>query len=254
MLRKLFIAIVLPALPITAGGASAQSSSLPSAESIVARFADAIGGDAYLNARSIVTRGTMSMPAAGINATFEMTQVAPDRMAMVTEIAGLGKVEAGYDGTTAWSMDPMQGPRVLTAQELSQVVDEADRRGALRSPAMFSSLVTVADTTMNEERCFLVKFTWKSGRETTDCFSAGTGLMVASRSVQETAMGAIPLLTLINDYRKFGDIMVPTRTVQEAVGMGHQQILTVVSVEFGDGAGVTITPPPAVRALIDSGK
>jgi hypothetical protein len=41
--------------------------------------------------------------------------------------------------------------------------------------------------------------------------------------------------------------MVPTKTVQEM--MGTQQILTIASVTFGDGAGVTITPPAAIQAL-----
>jgi hypothetical protein len=32
--------------------------------------------------------------------------------------------------------------------------------------------------------------------------------------------------------------------------MGQQQILTIASVEFGDGTGIAITPPAAVAALI----
>ena len=188
------------------------------------------------------------MPAAGINATFLLTQVAPNQMSMVTEIPGMGKIEAGFDGTTAWSMDPMQGARLLTGKELDQIRDESDRRAAIRSPEMFSAVQTVADTTMNSERCYLVKLTWKSGRETHDCYSAATGLMVASKSVQKTAMGDIPVVTMFSEYKKFGDVTVATKTVQEA--MGQQQVLTISSVELGNGAGVTVTPPAAVQALV----
>ncbi|HMA21044.1 MAG TPA: hypothetical protein VKO87_09575, partial [Gemmatimonadaceae bacterium] len=85
-------------------------------------------------------------------------------------------------------------------------------------------------------------------RETYDCYSVATGLMVASQGTQKTPMGDIPVLTLYNDYKKFGDVMVATKTVQEL--MGQQQILTIASVEFGDGTGVTIVPPAAVQALI----
>ena len=46
--------------------------------------------------------------------------------------------------------------------------------------------------------------------------------------------------------------MVPTRTVAEA--MGQQQILTIESVVFGDGAGVTIAAPAAVQALAKPAK
>jgi hypothetical protein len=243
LLRSTFA--VLPVL--VAAQVGAQVATLPPAATILAKYATVIGGPAYLGAKSIVTHGGMSKPTAGINATFEMTQLAPNQMKMVTTIPGMGEVQVGFDGTMAWAMDPMQGPRVLAGQELDQMKDEADRRSNVRSPEMFSAVETVADTTMNSERCYLVKLTWKSGRESKDCYSVASGLMVASTSVQKTAMGDIPVVTLYNDYKKFGDITVPTKTVQEL--MGQQQILTVSSVELGDGTGMTVAAPPAIQAL-----
>jgi hypothetical protein len=240
-----FTAALVP-MAVVASLAGAQAPGMPPAATLVAKYASTVGGPAFIAAKSIVTKGGMSMPAAGINATFELKQVA-NQMSMVTEIPGMGKIEAGYDGTTAWSMDPMQGARVLSGAELDQVKDEADRRGVVRSPELFTSLETVADTTMNSERCYLVKLVWKSGREMWDCYSASSGLLVASRSTQKNAMGEIPVLTLFNDYKKFGDVMVATKMTQEA--MGQQQILTVSSVEFGDGKEV-VAPPAAVQALI----
>jgi len=250
MKRNFTLRFTAALLPLIAAGsiAGAQATTaLPPAATLVAKYADAVGAPAFLAAQAIVTKGAMSMPAAGINATFQLTQVAPNQMSMVSDIPGMGKVEAGFDGTTAWSMDPMQGARVLAGAELAQIRDESDRRASVRDPEMFTALETVADTTMNEQRCYLVKLTWKSGRETSDCYSVETGLMVASKSVQKTAMGDIPVITLFSEYKKFGGVTVATKTVQEA--MGQQQILTIESVEFGDGAGVAITPPPAVQAL-----
>ena len=239
-------AAVVPMFAL-ASVAGAQSASLPPAATLLAKYGETIGAAAYLAPKSVVMKGAMSMPAAGINATFQMTQLAPNQMSMVTEITGLGKIEAGYDGKTAWSMDPMQGARVLAGKELSQLVDEADRRGVARSAELFSAMETVADTTMNSERCYLVKLTWKSGRETQDCFSAATGLLIATKSISHTGMGEMPVVTFYNDYKKFGSVMVPTKTTAEA--MGQQQVLTIDSVVFGDGTGVTIAPPAAVQAL-----
>ena len=84
-----------------------------------------------------------------------------------------------------------------------------------------------------------------------DCYSASSGLLVATRSTQKNPMGEIPVLTLYNDYKKFGDVMVPTKMTQEA--MGQQQVLTVSSVVFGDGTEV-VAPPAAVQALIKPAK
>ena len=253
MIRNSMFRLTAALVPLMAAASVATAQTpLPPAATLVAKYSAAMGGPAYMGAKAIMTKGSMSMPAAGINATFEMTQLAPNQMAMTTDIAGMGKIEAGFDGTTAWSMDPMQGARVLTGKELDQLKDEADRRGALRSPEMFLKIETVADTTMNSEACYLVKLNWKSGRESFDCYSKTTGLLVASKSVQTTAMGDMPVVSYFNEYKKFGDVMVATKTTQEA--MGQQQVLTINSVVLGDGAGVKIAPPAAVQALAKPAK
>lgn len=250
MIRNSIIRWTAALAPLVAAAhlAGAQSTALPAASAVIAKYAAAVNGNAYLSARSVTTKGTMSMPAAGLNAQFQMTQLAPNQMSMATTIPGMGEVLVGFDGTTGWAMDPMQGPRVLAGAELDQMRDEADRRATVRDAALFAAMTTVADTTMNSERCYLIKLTWKSGRESYDCYSAASGFLVASRSIQKTAMGDIPVVTMLSDYKKFGEVMVPTKTVQEL--MGQQQILTISSVEFGNGTGVVIAPPDAVKALI----
>jgi len=227
---------------------AAVSTALPPAATLVAKYSATIGGPAILRAQQITTKGGMSMAAAGINATFEMVQLAPNKMQMMTTIPGVGNIQLGYDGTTAWSMDPMQGPRILAGKELDEVRDEADPRASARVPDFFTALQTVGDTTMAGERCYMVKLTWKSGRETFDCYSAASGLMVGSKSVQQTAMGAIPVTTEYSDYKKFGDFMMPTKTTQSM--MGQQQVMTISSVEVGTGTGVSIVVPPEIAALI----
>ena len=257
MIRKSMLRLTGVILPLVAAAhmASAQTTAaavpataLPLAATLMSKFAAAVGGPAYMSAKAIVSKGALSMPAAGLNATFQMTQLAPNQMQMITTIPGMGEVQVGFDGTTAWAMDPMQGPRVLAGQELDQMKDEADRRSNIRSPELFTAATTVADTTMNNERCYLVKLSWKSGRESYDCYSAATGLLIASKTTQKTAMGEIPVVSMLSDYKKFGDITVPTKTVQDL--MGQQQIITITSVEFGDGAGVVVAPPAAVLPLI----
>ena len=246
MNRNSFYRITAALLPMVAiAQAAGAQQPLPAASAVIAKYVAAIGGPAMMNAKSIVTKGGMSMPSAGINGTIEMTQAGTNQMQMVTVIPGMGEVQAGFDGTIAWAADPMQGPRILSVKEMEQVRDEADRRTIIRDAQLFTSMQTVADTTMNGEHCYEVKLVWKSGRETFDCFSPTTGYLVGSRSVQTTSMGSVPVVSLFTDYKKFGDVTVATKTTMEM--MGQQQILTISSVELGNGA--TIVPPPAVKAL-----
>jgi hypothetical protein len=248
--QSFFFTVALTALAATDAGAqppASAASSLPAASVLVAKYAAAIGAPAMMRAPQVTTRGGMTMSAAGITATFEMVQLSPNQMQMVTTIPGVGAIQVGFDGTTAWSVDPMQGPRVLTGKEGDEIREQADPRATGRSPELFTSVQTVADTTMGGERCYLVKLNWKSGRETFDCYSATSGLMVGSTSVQQTSMGAIPVTTLYSDYKKFGDFMVPTKTVNSM--MGQQQVMTITGVEVGTGAGVVIAVPPEIKAL-----
>jgi hypothetical protein len=226
--------------------AQVASAQLPAAPTLVAKYVAAINGSAMMTAKSIVTKGGMSMPSAGINGTVEMTQTGTNQMQMVTNIPGMGEVQAGYDGTIAWAADPMQGARLLSGPEMDQMKDESDRRTMIRDAQLFTSMTTVADTTMNGERCYEVKLNWKSGRETFDCFSVASGLLIASRTIQTTSMGSVPVVSYYTDYKKFGDVTVATKTTMEM--MGQQQILTISSVELG-ATTKAIVPPPAVQAL-----
>ena len=238
---------VLTAVTAGAQQPAAAAASLPPAATLVAKYADAIGAPAMMKAPQITTKGSLSMPAAGLNASFEMVQVTPNKMLMLTTIPGVGAIQVGFDGTTGWSVDPMQGPRVLAGKELDEIREQADPRATGRSPELFSAVQTVADTTMGGEQCFMVKLTWKSGRETFDCYSGSTGLMVGSKSVQQTAMGAIPVVMTYSEYKKFGDFMVPTKMVQSM--MGQQQVTTVTAVEVAAVPAAVITMPPEVKAL-----
>jgi hypothetical protein len=250
MIRNYGLRFTVAAATLAAVSAGAQtpSPSLPPAATLVAKYAAAIGAPALIKAQQITTKGGMAMVAAGINATFEMVQLAPNRMQMLTTIPGVGAIQVGYDGTIAWSVDPMQGPRLLTGKEMEQIREDADPRAAARSPELFAAVQTVADTTMGGERCYLVKLTWKSGRESFDCYSPTSGLMVGSSTVQQTAMGPIPVSTVYSDYKKFGDFTMPTKTTQSM--MGQQQVVTISSVEVGTGTGVKIVPPPEITALV----
>src|SRR6266545_1462774 len=133
MIRKNSIratAALTALVAVTAGAqqptAATAAASLPPATTLVAKYADVIGAQAMMKAPQITTRGGLTMPAAGINATFEMVQVAPNMMVMLTTIPGVGAIQVGFDGTAGWSVDPMQGPRLLAGKELDEIREQSD--------------------------------------------------------------------------------------------------------------------------------
>ena len=112
-----------------------------------------------------------------------------------------------------------------------------------------ASAETVEKTEMNSEPCYKVKMVWKSGRETFDCYSVASGLLVASMGKQESPMGTIDVTNLVSDYKEFGGQKVATRLTQQV--MGNEQVLIINSVEYDVVDPSTFDMPAAIKALVE---
>ncbi|MBX3175011.1 MAG: hypothetical protein KF709_11400 [Gemmatimonadaceae bacterium] len=190
---------------------------------------------------------TMDIPAAGMTASIVAMQSRPNLMAMVIDIPGMGQMKQGYDGTTAWSSDPMQGPRLITGQEAAALVDGSDMNSMARKPEQFTHIEAAGEVDVDGVKANCLKLTWKSGRVTTECFSSASGLLVESRQTQQSQMGEVEAVTRLSDYRDVNGILVPHKMTQSAMGM--QQMMTTTSVEFGPQDPKAFELPPEVKAL-----
>lgn len=247
--RRVLQGALMAALALVPATLTAQD--LPPAEELIDRYVEVIGGrDAVLGAVGSHSKGTFSMPMAGLEATMEVyTATEPNRMLSVIEVPGMGTIQQGYTGEYGWSVDPNLGPRLLEGQELESMREGASNAASVRDPSLFRERTTVERTEMNGEACYKVRLVWQSGRETFDCYSVDSGLLVASQSNEETPMGTIPVVTLISDYEQFGDIRSPTRITQQM--MGQEQIITMDWVEYGDIEDDRFTPPAVIQTLIE---
>ena len=221
-------AAVVTLMAVTAGAqqptAAATAAVFPAAATLIAKYAAAIGAPAIMKAPQITTKGALTMPAAGLTAAFEMVQVAPNKMQMMTTIPGVGAIQVGFDGTTGWSVDPMQGPAFSPARTSTRFVKGRSARDS-RSRSCFSAVQTVADTTMGGEQCYMVKLTGKSGRETFDCYRVRRVWWSDRREAfSRTAMGAIPVVMTTATTRS----SVTSDADQDGpVTMGQQQVTTI---------------------------
>jgi len=242
-----------PAPVAATPGAQTQataSSSLPAGRTLIDRYVQAIGGrDAVLRHSTIRYVGTFEIPAAGVKGDLNLVQAAPNKMAMLMNVPGMGQMSSGFDGTTGWSVNPMQGPRLLEGKELEQLREDAGPAAMLRSPDRIRSAETVELTTMGGQSCYKVKLTYNSGRESHDCYSPETGLLVGTVQRQETAMGPIEVTTLASEWKEFGGLKVATQLRQQM--MGQEQIIAIDRLEFDrpeDAKAVEV--PEQVKPLV----
>ena len=125
-MRKL-VAVVVLGLTISCGalaqepaptpqkaGAKATAPQAASADQILNRYVESIGGRAaWKKLTSRVSTGTIDVPDMQISGTVEFHEKAPNRLLRVIILNG-ASFRQGFDGTTGWTDDPQDGLRTQT--------------------------------------------------------------------------------------------------------------------------------------------
>lgn len=189
----------------------------------------------------------MEAPAMGMSMTINSVAARPNLLIVETEVPQLGTVRQGHDGTTAWSIDPMQGPRILSGVEASTLIEGSSLNSILRSPELFSAMEPAGTYDAAGDATTCVKFTWKSGRETTDCFSNATGLLARTLTKQVTQMGEVEVEMFIKDYRPVAGLVIPH--LVESSMMGMEMTIRTTSMEFGPQPASLFELPAEIKAL-----
>jgi hypothetical protein len=243
-----FAAVAVVAVASATSAVAAQT--LPAASEIIAKHVAAIGGkDAIMKITSMQQKGTMEIPTMGLSATTE-TSIAPNKLISKSNLPGIGEIMEGFDGTTGWSTNPMQGPRLVADKELEQKKEQADfQAGLLYTPDRFVSMETVGVVDFNNEKAYKVKFVRKgSNRESTEYFSVATGLAIGSETTMESEMGKMSVTMVVNEYKQFGPLKMPSKT---EMTMGANKIVaTTQEVTFNTVPPTAFELPPQVKALV----
>jgi hypothetical protein len=237
----------LLALGLGAGSALAEGTpGLPAAADLLDRAQEASGGDALKKQKNRVQKGTFSIPAQSLTGTFTSWHAPPNKFLNVIEMAMLGEIKQGYDGTTAWSMDPMQGPRLLQGDELEQLLMTADFDSDLKS--LLSEVETVGRESFEGSDTWKVRMVLPTGRELHGYFDPESGHMVGMTMSAATPMGEVPVTVVMKDHAEVGSGMtLPKTTVTRMLGM--EQVLTIDEVRTDVEDLPSFSPPPQVQAL-----
>jgi hypothetical protein len=227
----------------------ADAAALPSAQSILDRHVQAIGGREALKKHSSVrVTGTMNVPANGISGAVETFAARPNKQLVKITLAGIGETFRGFDGKHAWSNDPITGPTLATGKELEERTLDADFESNLNLSTRYTAMKTLEKTTFDGRECYKVSLTRKDGVEDIDFYEVSTGLKAGAINTRESAMGKITGTTTFSEYKKFDDILQPTVVKQSA--MGAEIIMTISAIEYDKVDPSVFELPAAIKALI----
>ena len=196
---------------------------MPSGESLLQRAVDKSGGAAaYAKAKNVSMSGTVEMPAQNIGGTITVFEEG-EKSYTAMDFAGIGKIEGGFDGETAWENSALQGPRILDGDEKL----EAKRAAALSILTawreVYKSARTIGSEDVDGKPAWKVEMTPKEGKPETFYFDRDSGLLVRTSAVHSTPLGDIATESTMSDFRSVDGIQTPFTLTESAMS---QKIVT----------------------------
>jgi len=242
--RLFWVLLAIPATPLDVEG---QGERAQTAAEVHARAVAAQGGaSALASHQSLHVQGRIEIAAQGLTGTVESWRRRPGLTRSRAEFAGVGTIESGYDGTVAWSKNPMLGSRVLEGAELAAVAQDAmwsDDPTAVRSRTL------VGEEEFEGRTCVVLRLVMKSGDERTSYYDLATGLPAGAKVPRPTPQGEQIITVIVSDYRDVGGVKLPFRTAQRLGPV--EQVLIAEHAEWDVNADLSVFELPAdIRALV----
>ncbi|HEX8394779.1 MAG TPA: hypothetical protein VF665_20710 [Longimicrobium sp.] len=260
-LRTLAIrALALAGASVVLAAAPAGAQRLPTAEQVVARHLQAIGGRQALNAQQYRhTRQELSWQGEGLTAIADVYQSREgNRFVMKMDAPNMGATSMGYDGQTRWSSDPVSGPRIRHDSVRGAALNQFDFEWNMNFARAFQSMETVGRDTVNGESCIAVRMVAASGHQVVNCFADDDGLLIGATIRLLSSADPIEIRMTFSDYRVFSGIKMPTLTtvftaldgqVREIMGGDLRSEMRVVSVSTEPIDASVFALPAEVAAL-----
>ena len=189
--------------------AKAATPATPSADQILNRYVEAIGGRAaWKKLTSRVSTGTIEVPDMQISGTVEFHEKAPNRLLRLIILNG-ASFRQGFDGTTAWTDDPQDGLRMQTGAELEDTRLDADFYHPLDLRQLYSKFTLLGTEKIGEHDAYVVEAAHSGGDPDKMFFDVKTGLALRIISKRHTADGVLTYQEDLEDYRQVDGIKLP---------------------------------------------
>jgi hypothetical protein len=200
--------------------ALARAADLPKAETILDKYIEVTGGKAsYAKLHTEITTGTIEFKAMGLKGKMTAYAAEPDKRYSEITLEGVGKIQEGSNGDVAWNLSAMQGPRLKDGDEKAESLLQARFNADLAWRDLYDKVETVGVETVDGKECYKLVLTPKSGAPITRWYDKQTNLMVKMSMTAKTPMGEIESDSVVSDYRKEGDILVPHKMLTKVATM-----------------------------------
>ena len=208
-------------------------SSAPKAgvDALLEKYVRAIGGrEAIEKVRSRVSKGTFEVSSlAGVKGTIEVYEKAPNLSVLVLVIPGIGTQAEGFNGTTAWELEPDSGVvHDKSGLELATAKREAEFYEDLKLKELYPRMTLKGVEKVGARAAYVIEAAPVAGGPERLYFDTQTGLLIRKDSEEEGDEGKMAVEEYYSDYRAVDGVKLPFTIRQVAPGMDFTVKLTEV--------------------------
>jgi hypothetical protein len=187
---------------------SATASALPSAQEIIEKYIQALGGDAAI--QKIETRvdtGSLEITSRNMHSKIETYRKTPDKILTVVH-GPRGDTSQNYNGTIGWQQ---RGGEVqdLSGDDLARVKDSAAFVPGMNLKKNYAHLEVKDTAKIDGHEAYRIISSGASGSGAEYYFDAQSGLLVRISTEVDSPLGSIPEDAYYEDYRDVSGVKVP---------------------------------------------
>jgi photosynthetic reaction center cytochrome c subunit len=187
---------------------SATSSALPSAQEIIEKYIQALGGDAAI--QKIETRvdtGSLDIASRNMHSKIETYRKSPQNFLTIVHTPR-GDTSQGYNGTIGWQQ---RGGEVeeLSGDDLTRVKDSAAFVPGMNLKKNYAHLEVKDIAKIDGHDAYRIIASGASGSAAEYYFDAQSGLLLRVSTEVDSPLGAIPQDAYYEDYRDVSGVKVP---------------------------------------------
>jgi hypothetical protein len=221
-------ALTIPDERSTRTTTTQSSTSLPTADQILDKYLQAVGGAGAL--QRISSRVEKGISISGDRKfPHEIYSQAPDKRISITHQPD-GDAMTGFNGTSAWIEITAPNPpgRDLTPSETAAARLDADLKFALNARRVLGGAKVLAAETIDGKPMYVVSGKPETMKPMRLYFDQQTGLLARVLRYSEVPLGFTPVQMDYSDYREVDGVKIPfRRTTSRPSGRSTVQIETV---------------------------
>jgi hypothetical protein len=198
---------------------------------VVADYIEATGGEtAHRAIKSITAKGTISIPAAGLEGQVEMAQTA-ERAWMKMTVAGIGEQRVGHDGETVWQISQMTGPEIVEGARRDQILRQMALSPLLEIEEKYDTIECTGVEQFAGEDCYVVKMQEGDSDPVFNYFSVKSKLLLGNKmTAADPMVGKMEIVSKQSDYQDVSGVLMSHATTVE-LPQGMQMITKIDSFE-----------------------